>query len=73
MSVPISDVLRALRSEPAGMTTVQLAAKLGMRRASLNGRLSKSFLWGKGVIDRESRRGVGANGAGYDYFLWRAL
>lgn len=72
MTVPISDVIRALRAYPDGMTTVELAGKLGMNRASLGGRLSKSFLWGKGVLDRERRRSVTPSGIGYDYFVWRA-
>lgn len=71
MSIPIDKVLSMLRTFEHGATTKQLAAKLGMRPDSLGGRLSKSFLWGKGVLNRELRRNISQSGVGYDFYIWR--
>lgn len=66
MSVPISDVLRALRAYPDGATTRVLAERLKLEPRALSSRLTKQFMWG-GPVDRERLRGVPGRS-----MVWRA-
>lgn len=52
--IPIDDVLRVLRFAPQGMTTAEVAARLGSEPGTVSGRLSKLALYGQ--IDREYER-----------------
>lgn len=70
MSVSIDKVLSMLRTFEHGATTKQLAAKLGMKPASLASRLSKRFLYGK--LDREAQTIKDSRGR-YDEYIWRAI
>lgn len=68
MSVPISDVLRALRAFPGGATTAQLASRLGMKPSRVANRLGKLWMYG-GPVDRDMGRRV--NGA-HAQSVWRS-
>lgn len=66
MSVPLDQVMRALRSYPDGVSTHDLAAHLGLEQRNLSSRLTKMFMWG-GPIDRD----VARNGRGGRFMMWR--
>jgi DNA-binding transcriptional ArsR family regulator len=68
--VPIETIRAALRSAPAGLTTKQLAEKVGMSPRNLGHRLSKLFMYGLGV-EREEHRATSPSGVTYQYFVWR--
>lgn len=52
--IPIDDVLRVLRFAPQGMTTAEVAERLGSDNGTVAGRLSKLALYGK--IERDWER-----------------
>lgn len=68
MSVPLSDVLRALRAFPAGATTAQLASRLGMQPRLVANRLGKLWMYG-GPVERDLGQRV--NGA-HAQSVWRS-
>lgn len=50
----LDDIKRELRKYPDGVTTRELADQLGMAIGTLSSRLSKAFIWGRG-IEREHK------------------
>jgi len=61
--VPIEKIRRALQRFPDGATTLQVAEVLGMNPHNLSSRLTKQFMYGKGV-SRDFKPGSNA-------FIWR--
>lgn len=71
MSVPMDEVLRALRGFPDGATTKQLAERMGMKQASLGSRLSKQWVQGRGTVDRVMQIVCDSRGR-YDEYVYTA-
>lgn len=61
------DVVRWVGSDGPGVTTGQLAARLGCSIQAASARLSR--LWRRGYLTREERT---APSGGIEYFYWRA-
>lgn len=49
--IPVETILGILRANPEGVTTAEMAMRLGRSRETISSRLSKLALYGK--IDRE--------------------
>lgn len=60
LSVPMDEILRALRNYPDGVTTAHLATRLSLKPASLGNRLGKIWMYG-GPVERKFGQRV--NGA----------
>lgn len=61
-------IIAVIASYPQGVTTVELAQRLGKARGGLASRLCKFYFYG--FIDREA--GYSSQGVGHPQYTWKA-